>query len=132
MPRTWTRRSALPQGFQGRARAPSRSGRFWRSRACRLTSTTCETRSSRHRGLPGCRKELWVPFESFKLSLMRENVAGGVREMLDAVYRSESRRVLATLLRLLGGFYGGKEALHHPFSAALEEWAKDSVPANPR
>ena len=52
--------------------------------------------------------------------------------MLDAVYRSESRRVLATLIRLLGDFDVAEEALHDAFTAALEEWPRDGVPANPR
>jgi RNA polymerase sigma-70 factor, ECF subfamily len=51
---------------------------------------------------------------------------------LDAVYRSESRRVLATLIRLLGDFDLAEEALHDAFAAALEQWPPDGVPANPR
>src|SRR5574342_1350116 len=58
--------------------------------------------------------------------------ADPVREMVDAVYRSESRRVLATLIRLLGDFDVAEEALHDAFRAALEQWPKDGVPANPR
>ncbi len=55
-----------------------------------------------------------------------------VRERVDAVYRSESRRVLATLIRLLGDFDLAEEALHDAFMAALVQWAADGVPANPR
>ena len=55
-----------------------------------------------------------------------------VREMVDAVYRSESRRVLATLIRLLGDFDLAEEALHDAFAAAVEQWPRDGVPANPR
>jgi len=55
-----------------------------------------------------------------------------VRELVDAVYRTESRRVLATLIRLLGGFDLAEEALHDAFRAALEQWPRDGVPANPR
>ena len=51
---------------------------------------------------------------------------------IDAVYRVESRRVLATLIRLLGDFEIAEEALHDAFSAALEQWPSDGVPANPR
>ena len=51
---------------------------------------------------------------------------------VDAVYRSESRRVLATLIRLLGDFDVAEEALHEAFGAALEQWPRDGVPANPR
>src|SRR5204863_597362 len=52
--------------------------------------------------------------------------------MVDAVYRSDSRRVLATLIRLLGDFDLAEEALHDAFTAAVEQWARDGVPANPR
>nr|PZN27433.1 MAG: RNA polymerase subunit sigma-24 [Chloroflexota bacterium] len=61
-----------------------------------------------------------------------EHAAEQTRELLDAVYRSESRRVLATLIRLLGDFDLAEEALHDAFRAALEQWPKDGVPANPR
>ena len=55
-----------------------------------------------------------------------------VRETVDAVYRSDSRRVLATLIRLLGDFDLAEEALHDAFMAAVEQWPRDGVPANPR
>src|ERR671918_3224435 len=61
-----------------------------------------------------------------------EDAAGGVRETVDAVYRSESRRVLATLIRLLGDFDLAEEAMHDAFAAAVEQWPRDGVPANPR
>ena len=54
------------------------------------------------------------------------------RATVDAVYRTESRRVLATLIRLLGDFDLAEEALHDAFRAALEQWPSDGVPANPR
>ena len=50
----------------------------------------------------------------------------------DALYRSESRRVLATLIRLLGDFETAEEALHDAFRAAMEQWPNEGVPANPR
>jgi RNA polymerase sigma-70 factor (ECF subfamily) len=53
-------------------------------------------------------------------------------EAVDAVYQSESRRVLATLIRLLGDFDVAEEAMHEAFRAALEQWPRDGVPANPR
>ena len=53
-------------------------------------------------------------------------------EMVDSVYRSESRRVFATLVRLLGNFDLAEEALHDAFAAALEQWPKGGVPANHR
>ncbi len=63
---------------------------------------------------------------------MGEDSAERVRETVDAVYRSDSRRVLATLIRLLGDFDLAEEALHDAFRAALEQWPRDGVPANPR
>src|ERR1700722_1304854 len=63
---------------------------------------------------------------------MTENATQWVRERVDAVYRSDSRRVLATLIRLLGDFDAAEEALHEAFRAALEQWPRDGVPANPR
>ena len=64
--------------------------------------------------------------------MMSENTAEQMREMLDTLYRSESRRILATLIRLLGDFDLAEEALHDAFRAALEQWPRDGVPANPR
>lgn len=55
-----------------------------------------------------------------------------IREAVDAVYRRESRRVLATLIRLLGDFDLAEEALHDAFISALEQWPRDGLPANPR
>jgi len=51
---------------------------------------------------------------------------------VEAVYRAESRRVLATLIRLLGDFDRAEEALQEAFAAALEQWPQKGVPANPR
>jgi len=55
-----------------------------------------------------------------------------IHETVNAVYLSDSRRVLATLIRLLGDFDVAEEALHDAFRAALEQWPRDGVPANPR
>jgi RNA polymerase sigma-70 factor (ECF subfamily) len=55
-----------------------------------------------------------------------------VHETVSALYTSESRRVLATLIRLLGDFDAAEEALHEAFKAALEQWPRDGVPDNPR
>lgn len=55
-----------------------------------------------------------------------------VRETVAALYRAESRRVFATLIRLLGDFDTAEEALADAFRAALEQWPRDGVPANPR
>ena len=54
------------------------------------------------------------------------------REAVEAVYRSDSRRVLATLIRLLGDFDLAEEALHEAFAAAVEQWPHEGTPANPR
>jgi RNA polymerase sigma-70 factor, ECF subfamily len=63
---------------------------------------------------------------------MSEPTGDRVREAVDAVYRSDSRRVLATLIRLLGGFDLAEEALHEAFAAAVEQWPREGTPANPR
>jgi RNA polymerase sigma-70 factor, ECF subfamily len=58
--------------------------------------------------------------------------AAGPRERIGRLYRAESRRVLATLIRLLGDFDLAEEALQDAFMAAMEQWPRDGVPANPR
>jgi RNA polymerase sigma-70 factor (ECF subfamily) len=63
---------------------------------------------------------------------MSQTTAEQVREKVDLFYCSESRRVLATLIRLLGDFDLAEEALHEAFTAAVEKWPRDGVPANPR
>jgi len=63
---------------------------------------------------------------------INEDTAEQMRKTVDAVYRSESRRVLATLIRLLGDFDRAEDALHDAFGAALEQWPRDGVPTNPR
>ncbi|MDC7823752.1 RNA polymerase sigma factor [Pseudomonas sp. BLCC-B13] len=55
-----------------------------------------------------------------------------IERALERLYREESRRVLATLIRLLGDFDLAEEALHEAFRAALEQWPEQGVPANPR
>jgi RNA polymerase sigma-70 factor (ECF subfamily) len=54
------------------------------------------------------------------------------RAMVDSVYRADGRRVFATLIRLLGDFDRAEDALHDAFRAAMEQWPRDGVPANPR
>jgi RNA polymerase sigma-70 factor (ECF subfamily) len=58
--------------------------------------------------------------------------AAAVREIVDDLYRRESRRVLSTLIRLLGDIDVAEEALHDAFVAAMEQWPASGVPANPR
>jgi len=55
-----------------------------------------------------------------------------VRDRVDAIYRTDSRRVFATLVRLIGDFDLAEEALHDAFRVALEKWPGDGMPANPR
>src|SRR3989442_14909983 len=63
---------------------------------------------------------------------MGEGSVDRVRERVDAVYRSDSRRILATLIRLLGDFDLAEDALHDAFAAALQQWPREGLPANPR
>jgi RNA polymerase sigma-70 factor (ECF subfamily) len=63
---------------------------------------------------------------------MAEDDDERIREYVDKVYRSDSGRVLATLIRLLGDFDLAEDALHDAFRAALERWPKEGVPANSR
>lgn len=63
---------------------------------------------------------------------MSDNATTQVRAKAEEVYRSESRRVLATLIRLLKDFDLAEEALHEAFAAAMEQWVRDGIPANPR
>ena len=55
-----------------------------------------------------------------------------ISRQIEAIYETESRRVLATLIRLLGDFDRAEEALHDAVRAALEQWPRDGVPSNPR
>ncbi|MEG5173715.1 RNA polymerase sigma factor [Microcoleus sp. B3-D7] len=63
---------------------------------------------------------------------MNETAANQIRQQVEAVYRSESRRVLATLIRLLGDFDRAQEAMHEAFAAAVAQWPRDGIPPNPR
>jgi RNA polymerase sigma-70 factor (ECF subfamily) len=55
-----------------------------------------------------------------------------MREQVDEIYRTESRRIFATLIRLLGDFDLAEDALQDAFKAAMEQWPRDGLPANPR
>src|SRR5712672_1235808 len=63
---------------------------------------------------------------------MPESTIEQIRANLDTLYRAESGRILATLIRLLGDFDLAEDAMHDAFAAALERWPQDGVPANPR
>ncbi len=58
--------------------------------------------------------------------------AQNVRELVDSIYRSQSRRVFATLVRLLGDFELAEDALADAFASALQQWPREGVPDNPR
>ena len=58
--------------------------------------------------------------------------ADAARQAVEAVYRADSRRVLATLIRLLGNFERAEEALHDAFAAAVQQWPREGVPVKPR
>jgi RNA polymerase sigma-70 factor, ECF subfamily len=66
------------------------------------------------------------------MPLMTENAPHPLQAQITAIYRAESRRVFATLIRLLGHFDLAEEAMHEAFAAAVEQWPRDGLPANPR
>ncbi|MBW4667538.1 MAG: RNA polymerase sigma factor [Cyanomargarita calcarea GSE-NOS-MK-12-04C] len=63
---------------------------------------------------------------------MNHQASNQIREHVDTIYRTEFRRVFATLIRLLGDFDLAEEAVHEAFSAAVSQWSRDGIPANPR
>ncbi len=63
---------------------------------------------------------------------MSDQPADEIRQRLDSIYRAESGRILATLIRLLGDFDLAEDAVHDAFAAALERWPKEGAPSNPR
>lgn len=63
---------------------------------------------------------------------MVEEKSREVRQMVDELYRQESRRVFATLVRLLGDFDLAEEAMHEAFTSAVEKWHEEGIPKNPR
>jgi RNA polymerase sigma-70 factor (ECF subfamily) len=79
---------------------------------------------------PTCsrRRFCFLPMGSYSMPVPIIDVATAI----DTVYRTESRRIFATLVRLLGDFDMAEEALHDAFKAAMEQWPAQGVPANPR
>src|ERR1700735_4130154 len=67
-----------------------------------------------------------------KVVVMSERSTEQIRELLDSVYRADSGRILATLIRLLGDFDLAEEAMHEAFAAALSVWPGSGVSGNPR
>jgi RNA polymerase sigma-70 factor (ECF subfamily) len=63
---------------------------------------------------------------------MSASTVDRVRDEIDAVYRADSRRVFATLVRILGDFDLAEEALHDAFASAVKQWPEESIPENPR
>jgi RNA polymerase sigma-70 factor (ECF subfamily) len=61
-----------------------------------------------------------------------EQIRDQTRELLDSLYRADSGRILATLIRLLGDFDLAEEAMHEAFATALSVWPSSGVPGNPR
>jgi RNA polymerase sigma-70 factor, ECF subfamily len=61
-----------------------------------------------------------------------ENSTEHIRNTLDNLYTAESRRILATLIRLLGDFDVAEDAMHDAFAAAAEQWGLEGIPENPR
>ena len=64
--------------------------------------------------------------------IISERSSEQIRELLDSLYRVDSGRILATLIRLLGDFDLAEEAMHEAFAAALSVWPKSGVPGSPR
>jgi RNA polymerase sigma-70 factor (ECF subfamily) len=64
--------------------------------------------------------------------IAHEQLSNDVRSQVEALYRADSRQILATLIRLLGDFELAEETLHDAFAAAMEQWPRDGVPTNPR
>ena len=66
------------------------------------------------------------------MSDMNLNASVTIRDRIDDLYRSDSRRVFASLVRLLNDFDLADDAMHEAYAAAVEIWQRDGVPANPR
>jgi RNA polymerase sigma-70 factor, ECF subfamily len=64
--------------------------------------------------------------------MINESIIHPIQQQVEDLYRSESRRVFATLIRLLGGFDRAEEALHEAFAVAIEQWSREGLPAKPR
>lgn len=67
-----------------------------------------------------------------RIPMTNEDATKQIYEKVETIYREESRRVLATLIRLLGDFELAEEALQNAFAVAVEQWPREGLPANPR
>ncbi len=78
------------------------------------------------------KRDLLERTQSKDATVIHGEAAEQVRQKVDEMYRSDARRVFATLIRLLGDFDRAEEALHDAFAAAVAQWPRDGMPANPR
>src|SRR6267378_4349493 len=112
----------------GRRSIPRARARRNSPRTCASNTTSGAKRSARRASSPSSRRRRAFLGDNSGSSFM----AQAVTERIQQIYRAESRRVFATLVRLLGDFDLAEEALHEAFRAALEQWPAEGVPANPR
>src|SRR5262249_45236155 len=100
-------------------------------RSVRITAQLIRTETDEH---------LWAESyqrEARDVLVLQDEVARAIAQeikkvLFEEIYRAESRRVLATLIRLLGDFDLAEEAMQEAFAAAVEQWPKEGVPPNPR
>src|ERR1700751_622230 len=102
------------------------------SRCVRSSRSTATTSSERGRNIPRSPHRTRANRGNGNRPGMSQKFSEQAREALEAVYRDESRRVLATLIRLVGDFDLAEEALHVAVMAAMEHWPNEGVPSNPR
>src|SRR6201997_680132 len=109
--------------------APRYDDLFWpaRSKPPTISHSLLPEEGSRDTQLQLCRA---YPFAS--LACMPPNAPEDLSRTVEALYRSESGRILATLVRLLGDLDLAEEAMHEAFATALESWPQTGVPDNPR
>jgi RNA polymerase sigma-70 factor (ECF subfamily) len=104
-----------------------------RDKSERFERTGCRTDPARFDQYPG--GDAAAAGCATGVEMVRSNAcmaSDSIHDAVNALYASESRRVLATLIRVLGDFDLAEEALHDAFRAALEQWPRDGVPSNPR
>jgi len=88
--------------------------------------------SHRSAGRPKLIRGCWFATVGIMSEVMSESSTEQIRELLDSLYRVDSGRILATLIRLIGDFDLAEEAMHEAFAAALSLWPQSGVPGNPR
>jgi RNA polymerase sigma-70 factor, ECF subfamily len=96
-------------------------------------TTTCTAIRQHRSALAALIQEGWfAKVEAMTEHALSEQSSEPIRELLDSLYRVDSGRILATLIRLLGDFDLAEEAMHEAFAAALSLWPRSGVPGNPR